>query len=261
MDEKDTILVQLASKSEELTPQQYFDAVKESKKTITDSDLNKIYDNCLDLINKYVITGQTRGLRKILFCLDCITKEREIIKLGIDTYIYRDDIDFYIDKVASNTVKIIEIERYEREIPDEIVDVVAKTKDIFDQLYIVFTDYTGKEERKVEASKRTRDPILFGTFQDKQQRIMVDRFYYLGDWIDDYCDLTLTKLVNEIGTKRNVIRTISTPKDIDELREQINSIQETSTNVFRQIPDAEKPKQKKGIAKVINTFLSKKKEK
>lgn len=88
-------------------------------------------------------------------------------------------------------MKIIELERYEREIPDEIVDVIAKTKDLFDQMYIVFTDYTGKEERKIAAEKKDKDPILFGTFQDRKQKVCVDRFYYLGDWVDEYCDLTL----------------------------------------------------------------------
>ena len=72
--------------------------------------------------------------------------------MGITTFIYKDDIDYYIDTVSNtrnrkNPIKIIELERYEREIPDEIVDVIDKTKELFDQMYIVYTDYTGKEER------------------------------------------------------------------------------------------------------------------
>lgn len=49
----------------------------------------------------------------------------------------------------------------------------------------------GKEERKIAAEKKDKDPILFGTFQDRKQKVCVDRFYYLGDWVDEYCDLTL----------------------------------------------------------------------
>lgn len=61
----------------EIHPEEYFNAVKERKKTITDEALVKLYDNCIELINKYMITGQTRGLRKILFCIDSIERERE----------------------------------------------------------------------------------------------------------------------------------------------------------------------------------------
>lgn len=134
----------------ELTPQEYFDQVKERKNHITDEALVKVYENCLELLNKYKITGQKKGARKLLFHLECIEKEREIVRMGIDTFIYRDDIEEYIDNVAKDTVKIIELENYEREIPDPIVEVIAAVKDKFDQLYIVFTDYTGKVERQVK---------------------------------------------------------------------------------------------------------------
>lgn len=165
----------------ELTPQEYFEQVKERKHSITDEELLKVYDNCLELLNKYKITWQKKGMRKLLFHLDCIEKEREIVKMGITTFIYRDDIEEYIDTVAKDTVKIIELENYEREIPDEIVEVIGRVRDKFDQLYIVFTDYTGKVERQVQKERRAKDPILFGVFQNQTSRTVIDRFYYLGD--------------------------------------------------------------------------------
>ena len=171
----------------ELTPQQYFEQIKDKKYTVSSDDLKKIYENCLELANKYKITGQIRGLRKILFCMESIEKEQKLVNMGITTFVYKDDIDFYIDTVANTRnrsdrpIKIIELERYEREIPDEIVDVIDKTKELFDQMYVVYTDYTGKEERKIEAEKKEKDPILFGTFQDRSKKVCIDRFYYLGD--------------------------------------------------------------------------------
>lgn len=246
----------------ELTPQEYFDQVKERKNHITDEALVKVYENCLELLNKYKITGQKKGARKLLFHLECIEKEREIVRMGIDTFIYRDDIEEYIDNVAKDTVKIIELENYEREIPDPIVEVIAAVKDKFDQLYIVFTDYTGKVERQVKRERRSKDPILFGTFQNQANRTIIDRFYYLGDWEDEYCDLTLDKLVNEtekIG-KRNIVKTISTPKDIDELKSQLDSISEKdnkfilTTNVVK-----ESSKQKKSWFKNVKTIFNGKK--
>lgn len=164
-----------------------------------------------------------------------LRKEREIVKMGINTFIYLDDIEEYIDNVAKDTVKIIEIENYEREIPDEIVEVIKATKDKFDQLYIVFTDYTGRIERQVNRERREKDSILFGTFQKESDRTIIDRFYYLGDWQDEYCDLTLDKMVNETKNlkKRNIAKTISTPEDIKELAEQLGRLEEKNATYIQ----------------------------
>lgn len=96
--------------------------------------------------------------------------------MGITTFIYRDDIEEYIDNIAKDTVKIIELENYEREIPDEIVAIIEQVKDKFDQLYVLFTDYTGKVERQVEKERRQKDPILFGTFQNEKQELLLTDF-------------------------------------------------------------------------------------
>lgn len=244
-----------------LTPQEYFDVVKEKKHSIDDEQLKAIYDNCLELLNKYMTTGQKRGVEKLMFHLSCIEKEREIVKMGITTFVYRDDIEFYISNVASDVVKIIDIESYEREIPDEIVEIVSKVKDKFDQLYIVFTDYTGAVERQVQKERRQKDPILFGTFQNGSTRSVIDRFYYLGDWIDEYCDLTLDKMVNETKNvgKRNIVHTIKTPEDLEELKEQLNSIKSVDSRLI-QIADVDKKNQKKSFFGSVKTFFTRNKK-
>lgn len=245
--------------SEELTytPDQYFQFIKDKKQTITDEALQQIYDNCLELLNKYKITGQTKGMRKLLFHLECVEKERELVALGVDTFIYRDDIEEYIDNVAKDVVKIIDLENYEREIPDEIVYVVESVSGIFDKLYVLFTDYTGKVERQVEKERRSADPILFGTFQNESSRAVVDRFYYLGDWEDEFCDLTLDKMVGEFKreTKRDIAHTIKTPADIEELKDQLKQL---STNSRGDFVVSETPKKKSFFGNIKSIFSKKK---
>lgn len=240
---------------ENLTPQEYFDAVKERKHTIADEDLQNVYANCLELLAKYRITGQKKAIRKLMFHLDCIEKEREIVKLGINTFVYRDDIEYYINNVADDIVKIIDLESYEREIPDEIVEIIERVKDKFDQLYIVFTDYTGNTEREVQEERRQKDPILFGTFQDERNRSIIDRFYYLGDWVDEYCDLTLDKLVNEterVGN-RKIAHPIKTPEDISELKAQLGTLtHENSLSIPFKVTEIE---HKPGFFNKIKTFF------
>lgn len=254
----------------QLTPQQYFDQIKDKKHEVSSAGLKKIYENCLELANKYRVTGQVRGLRKILFCMESIEKEQKLVDMGITTFVYKDDIDYYIDNVtytqkhSERPIKIIELERYEREIPDDIVDVIDKTKELFDQMYIIYTDYTGKEERIIKAERREKDPILFGTFQDRDKKVCIDRFYYLGDWVDEFCDLTLDKMVNE--TKRlgrNIVRTINTPRDVQELREYIDAHYEVEKDSISKIvrkADADLNPKPKNIFSKVKTLFSRGKQ-
>lgn len=241
-----------AIRPEDLTPDQYFEYIKSKQQTIDDEGLQKAYDACLELINKYKVTGQTRGLRKLMFHIDCIEREREVVKLGVNTFIYRDDIEDYIDNIAKDTVKVIELERYEREIPDDVVEVIAKVKDKFDKLYVVFTDYSDKVGRTVAKEQRNKDPIVFGTFQSKQTNTVIERFYYIGDWVDEYCDLTLDKLITQSSKagKTSIEHTIKTPDDLEELREQLNKL-DAHGNSF-----VDNPKKKKSFFEKVKTALS-----
>ena len=247
----------------EMTPTEYFTIVKDLRNKVTDEDLQKVYDNCLEMLNKYVKTGQKKGARKLIFHLETIHKERELVKMGIDQFVYKDDIEYYIKEVASDVVKIIDVESYEREIPDEIVEVIDKVKGIFDQLYIVFTDYTGEVEKKVQQERRDKDPILFGAFKDKNNSVIIDRFYFLGDWVDDYCDLTLDKVVNQLDKvgKRNVVHTISTPADIEEYKKSLGMLTgniNSLTTVNLKIDEGTSESKKPGFFQRVRSIFGKK---
>ena len=225
--------------TEELNANEYFNYLKKKKQSITDEDLKNLYNGYLSLVEKYSITGQKRVIEKLRFLADNIEKERQIVGLGINSFVYRDDVENYIDNIAKNVVKIIELENYPRDIPDHIVEVIAKTKDIFDKMYVVFTDYTGKVEREIEKERREKDPILFGTFQTQRQDgrlsgiILNDRFYFLGDWEDEYCDLTMDKFLKEIGQEK--LQKIGIPKNAEEIKEELNRLDDN----FRRLNDKE----------------------
>ena len=65
---------------------------------------------------------------------------------------------------------------------------------------MVFTDYTHETSKAVEKERQRKDPILFGAFLEDKIRGSLgihERLYFLADWIDEYCDLTFDKLLNE----------------------------------------------------------------
>lgn len=236
----------------EMTPYQYFQFVKSKVNEMNDENLNKLYSISSELLEKYKKTGQVKAAKKLAFHIKSILKEKEIIDLGITKFVYRDDIENYIDNIAKDVVKIIELKNYPREILDELVEIIEKTKDIFDEMYVLFTDYTGEVEKKVE---KERDPILFGSFIDRTVDEMSQRMYYLGDWIDEYCDLTLDKLVSQ--TNKSIVKEISIPNDTNELINQLNKIQELSNEEFRMTSDVIKPHKFLLINKIINKIKGK----
>lgn len=58
----------------------------------------------MELADKYRITGQVRGLRKILFWMESIEKEQQLVDLGITTFIYKEN--FFVKKQSNNTDNI-----------------------------------------------------------------------------------------------------------------------------------------------------------
>ena len=208
----------------EISPAEYFNTIKGKQKDIDDEKLNEFYNNCLKLVNKYKVTGQKAALKRLMFYIECIERERKAINAGLTTYVERDDIDEYIDHVAKNVVKCIELSRFERDIPDDVVDKIAKVDGIFDELYVFFTDYTGREERKVEKERREKDPIIFGVFLDKTNRVINNRFYFIADWVDEYCDLTLDRMISEMksNSKNMNIYSIATPDDLSKIKEDLS---------------------------------------
>lgn len=214
---------------DKLNPYQYFCHVKNQIKQMDNEDLDKLYSISIELLKKYKKTGQTKAVRKLVFHIKAILKEKELIDLGITKFIYREDIEHYIDNVADDVVKIIELKNYPREIPDDLVETIESTKNIFDEMYVLFTDYTEEISKEVE---KERDPILFGAFIDREIGEMSQRMYYLGDWVDEYCDLTLDKLVAQ--TNKSIVKEISIPTDKSELISQLNKLQETDNeDVFK----------------------------
>lgn len=221
------------TKKEPVDPRFYFDQLKCKKQHNSDTQLDVIYSNCMLLMEKYNRTGQIDAMKKLLFHLDTIEKERKAIAAGIDVFVYLEDIKNYISQVGDKVVKIIELDRYEREVPDDVVAKYEKVKDLFTRFIVVFTDYTSQHLDKAKKERKERDPILFGMFQAKDGRdtVTAERCYFIGDWEDEYCDLTLDKLVSEMRPDLRekgepTVFQLHDPASLDEIRAKLKALEE-----------------------------------
>ena len=238
---------EVKEQEKQMDPQDYFDYIKSMKETMTDEFLDNLHKVITKQIGKAMVTGQTLQTRRLAYSLGILSKEHELVKYGIDVYVLRENIEKFINEVADKAVKVVDLEFYPREIPDAIFEKVKelKEKDIFDNYYVVYTDYTGETTKQVTAERKRRDPILFGAFEHRIDNIwnICDRFYFIGDWEDEYCDLTLTKMVQKMSEKGvDIINNLALPEVTeDTVREYVNKLEEAEEqNRFRLRNDSKK---------------------
>ena len=195
----------------DLAPGAYFDLIKSKAEKIDTENIRQMYQNTLSMIKKYVITGQKSGAEKLYNFASICEKELLAYQYGVTQYIERDTIEEYITQIRDNCVCIIDLEAYEREIPDDIIDTLVNLKnaDVFTKYYVLFTDYTGEVRSQVEQARRDKDPILFGAIKIGGQ--VSSRLYVVGSWVDEKCDLTLDKLVADFkdAGKTDVVQTLT----------------------------------------------------
>ena len=233
------------AKKKKETPNEIFNKLKETKKEVSVESLDEYYKNASLIAESFIQTRQIDSLEKLTYLMSCVEREKEVLKYGINQYIFRDDIEEFLDRrdIQTSNIKLIELEDYPRIIPEDIRKKIEKTKNIFDKMYVLFTDYSGvvtKEQiRDGKIKSKDKDPILFGTFQkiDRSNdafaritsRLMNDKFYVIGDWVDEYCDLTLDKLV--AMTSNDIVKEITVPRTLEEINKTLSSMKKGENNV------------------------------
>jgi hypothetical protein len=124
-----------------------------------------------------------------------VVMQQEAAVRGYDKYVTRETIDKFRHQVEFRTPELIELKNFPRVIPPEPAKKLREAKEakIFDSFWIL--SWNPKQEQLETVKDRVikKDPILFGCFDfDK------DTFYFICDWVDEVCDLTLDKMVDEL---------------------------------------------------------------
>lgn len=225
----------------DITPSTYFDYVKGLKEKLNKEEYNIVIDSTLKMIQKCKITKQTAMAKELTHQLELAIKELEAANKGFEIFVSRKAIEKYINDVEGKAIKIIELSEYTREIPDSSMDRIADASEIFDQLYIIFTDYTKKESKRVAKERRDKDPVVFGAFLDKsaveskssKDIYVEDRLFFVADWVEEKCDLTLEQIVRDTAGKTNEVLTykVTNPSDMEEVKSYLNSFKEPTENL------------------------------
>ena len=149
----------------------------------------------LRALHNAVDIGQTALQEELLKGL--ITNKYESLLYSEGYYKVIDEstmVDFV--KKCEKGLSLDYIKNFSRPIPENVAEKISKLNEleIFDNYVVLHYDpkKTAFKETEYEKAKR-KDPIIFGLIAGSR------KLYYVTDWIDEFCDLTLEKFVDTLG--------------------------------------------------------------
>lgn len=212
----------------DLTTDQVFQIIKQSVKFATNEQLKAMLANCIKLKDNLEITGQKALLNELTRKIKDIGIEYEAIEAGYKYFIYKKDVRNIINAVNKTKgfeyLQLTPIESYMKLIPPDSNEVIKEASEIFKLLLVLHTDPNGEHKSavaNVNMNKKDKDPILFGSTSFDG-----DRLYLICSWQDEFCQYTLTDLMEvmaeHITDEDGKLYQIDIPTTIEELVGAIN---------------------------------------
>lgn len=217
-----------------MEPNEYFSTVKNSIEETTDQGLNAVLDTLNSKIVEAHKIGQTALLSQMVWSRSVVEREQKLFVNGFKRFVTRKSAMEFIEKVTpKNSVKMIELSRFPRIIPEGNIKDIQKAQelDLFDAFYIIFTDFTdNRYESAAEKAviNRNRDPIVLGVFRNVEEELRHDRMYFITDWEDEYCDLTFDKMIDKMAKLKIDVKNTTISQDDAYLNAIIMEVQQSN---------------------------------
>ncbi len=238
------------NKLKRIGPKLYFRYVKSKLKKVEQKRLEERLSKLSVLIEEAFDCGQYAMHEELSRMLLELTKESELSACGINQFIDVKYIKKFKDIVREDETlsewgKIVyfkKLEEFPRPIPKKIQTKIkqAKEKELFEEMWVLYLDYT-EDSDNIKSTKekiREKDPILFGSFNGDS------KYYFIADWVDEVCDLTLDLLVEDYELDKD-LKTIPTidkkyiTKLKKKLEKQTKALKETKQSNYKGLMKSE----------------------
>ena len=184
-----------AYRIDNINPKIYFKFVKSKLTKIEVDTLKKRLNKIRPLLVQAEEMKQQALFEALSNQLAVLVREQEAFAIGHEKRIHRKYIEKFMKKVEDRCIKFEPLASFPRVIPAKVREKIKRVQEsgVFDEFHILYIDHTGEELKTNKQKIKEKDPILFGRFN-----FQPDVFYFIVDWIDKYCDLTLSKLIDEL---------------------------------------------------------------
>ena len=186
-----------ADLTNEISPKEFFESVKNSaEELVLANERFASYEKAIAHLKR---TGQIAILERMEYDLEIHRAETQLYAIGHTKVVTEANVVEFASK-ACRELRLDWIKNFSRLIPEKVLEAKEKCDEnlIFDNYVVMHYDpykdgvLQTLDEIKAQVAKE-KDPILFGVIAGS------NKLYYVGDWIDEYCDLTFDKLVEKLG--------------------------------------------------------------
>lgn len=199
--------------------QKFFDEIHNQIKVLDVEEKSiKFYE---DAIKNASDNGQHALVEMLVSKKDVIIFELKLVasKMKINYVTEEDVVKFYkkSNLDSTKTLKLSWIKNYLRTIPDDVIEKKKQFDElcVFDNYVVLHFDKNNDSTELTEKEKeKAKDPILFGLIANS------DKLYFIGDWIDEYCDLTINKFIKVLEQKK--VKELTAKSIKSELNKQKN---------------------------------------
>lgn len=182
------------NKQIELSVSNFFASVKNSAEELV--LVKERYDCYESILSHLKDSGQEALHENMCMDLEIHRAETQLFSTGFTKLITEANVIEFAAK-ATRSIRLDWVKNFTRCIPKRIIEQKKRLDElhIFDNYVVMHYDPNGTSTALTEEEKQKieKDPILFGIIIGRQN------LYYIGDWIDEYCNLTFEKVVEELG--------------------------------------------------------------
>lgn len=184
-----------------ITIEQFFASLKNSAEELV------LVEQRLDGYRRALLdaeqTGQTALCERIAVDIEAVRAETQLHAIGLSRYLSEETVvRFY--KESPKGLRLDWVANFLRVIPASVRETKVRCDElgIFDNYAVLHYDPETKAFAETQAELLARqDPILFGLVEGRR------RLYFVGDWIDETCDLTLEQIADRLG--KDSVETLS----------------------------------------------------
>lgn len=206
-----------------------FNKIKKRFVNTSEKEQNDIIDKLSEIEKNAKEINQQRLMLEAEVHINNMTKELNILKAGYTKYIMRETVQELIKKLSKKNggrqLAFTDLENFPRAIPTKNKELIKKAQKYFDHIYILYT----ANKKEIEKEKIAKDPIAFGVVDSAENNeynneiLKYDiqsesqHMFFITDWVDEYCDLTLDKLIELSKQELQKNDILKTTKDFVEL--------------------------------------------
>lgn len=198
---------------------EFFESLKTNVKKQNKKDIEDVLLKYTTVLQNAQDNNQIALVEKIKDHVNILKYEMTLCMSKFGKYLTSEDVVKF-HNVASVHEKyrtglcLTYIKNFIKIIPEEITKLKKEADElkVFDNYVILHYDYSGNSvsDTKEEKAKK-KDPILFGVIKGSTN------LYYVGDWIDDYCDLTLDVIIKKLGKEVGEISVENIKNNIEKI--------------------------------------------